>query len=88
MVFKQATFHGRPPEIDAKPGNQASVEKAVAAALATAGGIDASDVEVTAEGDTIMLSGLVGSAYEVERATTVAHSVAGVRAVRNQILLG
>jgi osmotically-inducible protein OsmY len=86
MVFKQATFHGRSPEIDAKPVDYASLEKAVAAALAAAGGLDASDVEVTAQGDTIILSGRVASTYEIERASTVACSVSGVRVVRNQIL--
>lgn len=88
MVFKQATFHGKQPEIEAEPVNHATLERAVAAALATAGGIDASDVEVTAEGDNIVLSGTVGSAYEIERATAVAQSISGVRAVRNQIVLG
>lgn len=88
MVFKKATFHGKQPGIEAVSVDHASLERAVAGALATAGGIDASDVEVTAEGDDIVLTGSVGTADEIERATAVARDVQGVRSVRNRILLG
>ncbi|PKA42573.1 BON domain-containing protein [Rhizobium sullae] len=88
MIFKEATFHGKQPGIAAESVDHASLERAVAGALATAGGIDASDVEVTAEGDDIVLTGTVGTVDEIERATAVARGVPGVHAVRNRILLG
>jgi len=64
------------------------VEAAVANALAIAGGIDASDVEVTMENEHIVLTGTVGTVGEIERATAVARAVEGVHAVQNRILLG
>ncbi|MBP2443432.1 BON domain-containing protein [Rhizobium leguminosarum] len=88
MVFKEQTFHGLEPEMEAEISNRASVEAAVANALVIAGGIDASDVEVTMENDQIVLSGTVGTVGEIERATVVAKAVEGVHAVRNRILLG
>jgi hypothetical protein len=87
MVFKEQTFHGLRPEVEVEMANRATLEAAVANALAVAGGVDASDVEVTAEGCDITLSGFVGSVGEIERATAVAQAVEGVDAVRNQILL-
>ncbi|MGR9170521.1 BON domain-containing protein [Rhizobium sp. KDH_Rht_773_N] len=87
MVFKEQTFHGRQPEAEADYTNRATLEAAVANALAVAGGIDASDVEVTAEGDEIVLSGHVGTVEEIERATVIARTVEGVHTVRNRILL-
>jgi osmotically-inducible protein OsmY len=88
MVFKEPTFHGREPEAEAEYANRATLEAAVANALAIAGGIDAADVEVTAEGDEIVLSGSVGTVGEIERATSVAKTVEGVHTVHNRILLG
>ncbi|OWV71569.1 transporter [Rhizobium sp. R634] len=88
MVFKEPTFHGLEPETEAEVANRASVEAAVANALAIAGGIDASDVEVTMEEDQIVLTGTVGTVGEIERATAIARAVEGVRAVQNRILLG
>lgn len=88
MVFKEQTFHGLEPEIEAEIANRAAVEAAVANALAIAGGIDASDVEVTMEDGRIVLTGTVGTVGEIERATAVAKAVEGVHSVRNQILLG
>ena len=67
MVFKEQTFHGLEPEMEAEIANRASVEAAVANALAIAGGIDASDVEVTMERDQIVLSGTVGTVGEIDR---------------------
>ncbi|MDR6668172.1 BON domain-containing protein [Rhizobium sp. 1399] len=87
MVFKEQTFHGHLPEAEAEYANRATLESAVANALAVAGGIDASDVEVTAEGDEIVLSGHVGTVDEIERATVIARTVEGVHTVRNRILL-
>ncbi|MBB3444678.1 BON domain-containing protein [Rhizobium sp. BK379] len=87
MVFKEQTFHGQQPEAEAEYANRATLESAVANALAVAGGIDASDVEVTAEDDEIVLSGNVGTVDEIERATVIARTVEGVHTVRNRILL-
>ena len=88
MVFKEQTFHGLEPEMEVEIANRASLEAAVANALAIAGGIDASDVQVTMEDDKIVLTGTVGTVGEIERATAVAKAVEGVHSVRNQILLG
>ncbi|MFP3545280.1 BON domain-containing protein [Rhizobium sp. SIMBA_035] len=88
MVFKEATFHGKQPEIEAEFVNHATLEIAAAEALAVAGSIDASDVQVTAENEEIVLTGTVGTVEEIERATAVVSSVKGVHGVRNQILLG
>jgi len=88
MVFKEQTFHGLEPEMEAEIANRASVETDVANALAIAGGIDASDVQVTMEEGRIVLTGTVGTVGEIERATAVAKAVDGVHSVRNQILLG
>ncbi|QWW67480.1 BON domain-containing protein [Rhizobium sp. WYJ-E13] len=87
MVFKEQTFHGRQPEAEAEYANRATLEAAVANALAVAGGIDAADVEVTAEGDEIVLSGSVSTVDQIERATVIARTVEGVHTVRNRILL-
>jgi osmotically-inducible protein OsmY len=88
MVLKEATFHGERPEIEEEFVNHATLEIAVAEALAVAGAIDASDVEVTAQEDEIVLSGTVSSVEEIERASSIARAVVGVQNVRNQILLG
>jgi osmotically-inducible protein OsmY len=88
MVFKEATFHGKQPEIEAEFVNHATLEIAAAEALAVAGSIDASDVQVTAENEEIVLTGTVGTVEEIERATAVVSSIKGVHGVRNQILLG
>jgi osmotically-inducible protein OsmY len=88
MVFKEATFHGKQPEIEAEFVNHATLEIAAAEALAVAGSIDASDVQVTAENEEIVLTGTVGTVEEIERATAVVSSVRRVHGVRNQILLG
>lgn len=88
MVFKEQTFHGLEPEMELEIANRASVEAAVANALAIAGGIDASDVEVTMENDQVVLSGTVGTVGEIERASAVAKAVEGVQSVHNRILLG
>ncbi|MBB4191352.1 osmotically-inducible protein OsmY [Rhizobium aethiopicum] len=87
MVFKEPTFHGLAPEMEAEIANRASLEAAVANALAIAGGIDASDVEVTMEEGQVVLTGTVGTVGEIERATAVARAVEGVNAVQNRILL-
>ncbi|QRM43908.1 BON domain-containing protein [Rhizobium sp. BG4] len=88
MVFKEATFHGKQPEIEVEFVNHAALEIAAAEALATAGDIDASDVQVTSDADDIVLTGTVATVGEIERATAIVQAVQGVHDVRNQILLG
>jgi osmotically-inducible protein OsmY len=88
MIFKQARFFGEIPEIELEFANHASLEEAVANALAVAGGLDASDLNVTVDNRDVVLSGTVATVAEIERATAVAQAVAGVQSVRNQILLG
>lgn len=88
MVFKPATFFGEEPEIELENKNHATLEIAVAEALAVSGGIDASDVHVTAGGGTIVLSGIVASPAEIDRAAAVAKAVPGVVSVTNQIVAG
>jgi osmotically-inducible protein OsmY len=84
MVFKERTFHGRPPEGLADPG-QADLETRVANCLATVDGLDASDVSVVSKGNTILLSGTVATAEEAERAEEAATTVAGVAEIVNRI---
>jgi len=88
MVFKEATFHGRQPEIETEFVNHAALEIAAADALASAGDIDASDVQVTADDNDIVLTGTVSTVGEIERAAAIVRSVRGVHDVRNRILLG
>lgn len=88
MVFKEATFHGKQPEIETEFTNHAALEIAAADALASAGDIDASDVQVTADDNDIVLTGTVSTVGEIERATVIVRSVKGVHDVRNRILLG
>lgn len=87
MVTKPGTFFGHEPEAEREDATKAALEAAVAGALATSGGVDASDVRVTAEGHDIVLSGMVATPGEVDRAITVARAVAGVRSVRNEIVV-
>ncbi|CDZ36345.1 BON domain-containing protein [Neorhizobium galegae] len=85
MVFKHQHFHETPPEVEAEFPPSATLEGAVSDALASAGGVDASDVTVTASGSEITLSGTVQLESEVARAEEVALGVAGVATVRNEI---
>ena len=85
MVFKQQTFHEELPVVEQENPQTATLETAVSDALATAGGVDAADVTVIAEGTTIILGGTVFSAPEIARAEEVARSVSGVTDVRNEI---
>lgn len=61
------------------------MEAAVSDAIASSGGIDGSDVTVTANGSTITLSGVVLRQEEVTRAEEITRSVEGVTDVRNEI---
>ncbi|AYG67597.1 MULTISPECIES: BON domain-containing protein [unclassified Rhizobium] len=88
MVFKAATFHGMELYLENEQARRSALESAVANALAVAGGIDASDVTVTAAGQEIRLDGSVATQQEVMRATAVAESIRGVRLVRNRIAVG
>jgi len=85
MVFKQPTFFGEPYEPESGADKDAALEEAVANALAVAGGIDAADVNVTLDDGGVVLTGLVATAAEIERATAVARAIAGTRPVRNDI---
>ncbi|TNM61387.1 BON domain-containing protein [Aliirhizobium smilacinae] len=85
MVFKHQQFYEAPPEIEVEFPARATLESAVSDALASSGGIDASDVTVTANGSTITLAGAVLRLEEVTRAEEVARSVEGVTKVRNEI---
>ncbi|CAN7471040.1 BON domain-containing protein [Neorhizobium sp. LjRoot104] len=85
MVFKHQHFHETPPEVEAEFPPSATLEGAVSDALASAGGIDASDVAVVAQGSEVMLSGTVQLESEIARAAEVALGVAGVSAVRNEL---
>lgn len=85
MVFKHQQFYEAPPEIELDFPARATLESAVSDALASSGGIDASDVTVTADGSTIMLLGSVHRQEEIARAEEIARSVAGVTDVRTDI---
>lgn len=85
MVFKHQQFYEAPPEIEVEFPARATLESAVSDALASSGGIDASDVTVTANGSTITLAGAVLRLEEVTRAEEVARGVEGVTKVRNEI---
>jgi osmotically-inducible protein OsmY len=88
MVSKPAAFFGEAPEVELENKNHATLEISVADALATSGGVDASDVEVTVEGSVAVLSGTVATQGEVDRAGEVARAVAGVASVTNEIMVG
>ncbi|MFB9949450.1 BON domain-containing protein [Rhizobium puerariae] len=85
MVFKHQNFHETPAEVEAEFPPGAMLESAVSDALASAGGIDASDVTVTAQGGEVTLAGVVQVPEEITRAAEVARGVPGVTAVRSKI---
>ncbi|MGA1832365.1 BON domain-containing protein [Rhizobium wenxiniae] len=85
MVFKHQQFYEAPPEIEVEFPGRATLEATVSDALASTGGIDASDVTVTASGTTITLSGSVLRQEELVRADEIARSIEGVTKVRNDI---
>lgn len=88
MVSKPAAFFGEAPEVELENKNYATLEISVADALATSGGVDASDVEVTVEGSAVFLSGVVATPGEVDRAAEVAKAIPGVASVTNEIVVG
>ena len=88
MVFKHPSFHESPPTVEGEFPPAATLESAVSDALAAAGGIDATGVQVVAEGNTILLTGSVMDESEIARAEEIARSIEGVREVRNEIRSG
>ncbi|AXV16329.1 BON domain-containing protein [Neorhizobium sp. SOG26] len=88
MVFKHQHFHEVKPEVETEFPPQARLEGAVSDALASAGGLDGTDVTVIATGTEITLKGSVQRPEEAARAEEVARSVPGVLSVVNEILYG
>ena len=85
MVNKPGMFHETTRTLAQEDPQAAPLESAVADALAVAGGIDASDVTVTAVGSVIVLEGNVLQLEEISLATEIARSVPGVSAVDNRL---
>ncbi|MGE6739418.1 BON domain-containing protein [Allorhizobium pseudoryzae] len=85
MVFKPQSFHEEEPVVEQEFPPDATLESRVASALASAGGLDATDVSVIAEGSVVTLRGTVLRAGEVVRAEEVALSVPGVSATVNDL---
>lgn len=83
MVQKQPQFFDTKPAVEEEYPTRATLETAVSSALATAGGIDATEVAVVADGSVISLTGSVHQAEEIGRAEDVARAVPGVTQVRN-----
>lgn len=84
MVFKTGTFHGKERD-EILPQHPATLEQAVATVLASLACIDASAINVTAEGDRIILTGSTMTLEEAERAAEAAKSVKGVGSVEQHI---
>lgn len=80
MVFNERTFHGEKPVIDALHPTKAERESALASALAAAGGIDATDIEVIAADDGMHLRGVVTTREEVDKCLFLAEQM-GLRVV-------
>lgn len=85
MVFKERLFYGHEVEEDFPPQHD-DLEAHVANFLASVGGLDASDITVVAKGNVILLSGMVQTPEEVDRAQEAAESVPGVDEVINRIV--
>ncbi len=85
MVYKPQQFHETSPEVETEFPPAAVLEGSVSDALATAGGIDATRVTVTASGSVVTLAGSVLQEAEVARAEEVARSIPGVTEVRNNL---
>ncbi|MBP1850259.1 BON domain-containing protein [Rhizobium halophytocola] len=81
MVFKPATFHGEPPEVEIENPPQPSLEIVAADLLATTDGVDATGISVTQRDGGIVLSGTVAEPSEVERALQIVRSIPGVESV-------
>lgn len=88
MVFKHPSFHEEPPVVEKEFPPAAELEGAVSDALGSVGGIDATGIQVVAQGTTIVLKGSVMYQSEIERAEEVARSISGVTDVRNEVTIG
>ena len=88
MVLKHQTFHEELPVVEQEFPVAATLEAAVSDALATAGGFDATGIDVVADGSTIVLSGSVMFERERNRAEEIAFEIDGVAQVRNEIISG
>jgi osmotically-inducible protein OsmY len=85
MVRKHQQFHETTPEVETEYPPTAVLEGAVSDALASAGGLDATGITVTATGSVITLAGSVLQTAEVTRAEDVARNVPGVTEVRSNL---
>jgi len=85
MVHKPRRNHDTLAEVEVEHPVEAGLETLVANLLATAGSVDASGVNVTAEGRRIYLSGYVQTPDEIERCTEIALTLNGVETVENNI---
>jgi osmotically-inducible protein OsmY len=85
MVQKAPKFHQAKSAIEALHPTAATLEAEVSSALAMSGQADASDVEVTADGSTILLSGRLRAVEEIERCIDIAKSVGGVERVVSRL---
>lgn len=86
MVFKPQSYHEYEPTVEREFPPQAILETSVAAALASAGGLDATNIAVIAERSTVTLRGRVLLTGEIRRAEEVARSVDGVKTVINTLV--
>lgn len=87
MVFKPQTFHELPPQAEMDDPMDAVLEADVAEALARAGALDASRIDVTIHGAAACLEGFVGSRSEVDVAGEIAGQVDGVKVVDNRLMV-
>lgn len=71
MPYKPPRFHQEKPFDQVQPVGEAELEGALAADLATAGGLDAVDVTVTVATGAVILAGTVTTAAERLRAEEV-----------------
>ncbi|QLF69327.1 BON domain-containing protein [Peteryoungia desertarenae] len=82
MVFKPQRFHEEGPEVGREFPVDATLETAVADALASSEGVDASALRVIARRGEILLLGKFDSQDELDRAIEISMAIAGVSRVR------
>ena len=89
MVHKPQTFFGETPELKLEDKivktRDGLTETRVAGTLATSYGVDASEINVVASGDTVHLSGFVTGEDQIARAVELAEAVDGVEHVISHI---
>ncbi|MBB4121851.1 BON domain-containing protein [Martelella radicis] len=83
MVHKKAAFFGKPVENTEDWKEGARKEDAIASELAASGLVDATEVQVTVEGDEARLMGDVYLREEIATAGNIALGVEGINRVRN-----